>query len=296
MKALLTAMVAVAMASLSLAEEAPAVGSSLAAAEKEGQSQAEAALSAGLSALVGEMVSNVVSLNEALASVTDTASANAAAPKVTELLGKAAPIQDRVTTLVNSNPEAFPLLLSLLEENSSRMKEVQDALNANIQRIMGDDESPLCFGSTALHTAMAEMLPKANAEEELNEEPEEEQEGIPSAESEGAELPPLPDGMLGSVMQEAIGMMGEVISVLSSIHDTASAEAAVAPLENLSRRSEELFGKVRGYAIPTTEEMEPYEEKIDACSLQLDSLLESLYEKNCYGCEALEEVISVFGL
>lgn len=293
MKALLTAIGAVAMASLSLAEEA--ADSPLALVEKEGQSQAEAALSADLSALVGEMLSNVVSLNEALAGVTDMASADAAAPKVTELLGKAAPIQDKVTTLVNSNPEAFSLLLSLLEENSSRMKEVQDALNANIQRIMGDDKSPLCFGSTALHTAMEEMLPKANAEEELKEETEEAQEGIPSAESEGTELPPIPDGMLDSVMQEAMGMMGEVVSVLSSIHDTASAEAAVAPLENLSRRSEELFGKVRGYAIPTPEAMEPYEEKINACSLQLDSLLESLYEKNCYGCEALEEAISVFG-
>lgn len=292
MKALLTVM-GVAIASLSLAEESPAAGRPVAEPEKEAAPK-EAALHAEMSALVGEMLSNVVSLNEALESVTDTASADAAAPKVTGLLGKAAPIQGKLTALVNSNPDAFSLLLSLLEENSPRMKEVQDALNSNIQRIRESDESSPCFGSTALQAAMDGMLPGAGSEEP-EEGLKEEQEDAPPASGEGVELPPIPDGVLDSVMQEAIGMMGEFISVLSSIQDTATAEAAVAPLEKLSRKSEGLFGKVRGYAMPTAEQMEPYEKELDARSLQLDSLLESLYDNNCYGSEALEEVISAFG-
>lgn len=235
--------------------------------------------------MVEGMVGNVTCLNEVLTGVTDAATADAAAPKVVEFMEKADLIQEKLTVLVDVNPDAFAILLSLLEENSSRMQEVQDALNRNIQRIMEPEEGQPCFGSAALQKVMGEMLPGAGSgEEELGDASSDEGEGVE------VDLPPLPDEVLDSMMQQAGGVLEEVVSVLSSVHDKGAAEDAARSLERLSRQTEELFARARPYAVPSPEKLAPYEEKLDNLLKQVDSLLENLSEQEFYGCEALEEI------
>lgn len=275
-----------AAASLALAQEAPVADAPVAA---EPAASDSAGLNQELRAMVEGMVGNVTCLNEVLTGVADAASADAAAPEVAGFMEKADLIQEKLTTLIDANPDAFAILLSLLEENSSRMQEIQDALNGNIQRIMEPEEGQPCFGSAALQKVMGEMLPGAGSgEEELGDASSDEGEGVE------VDLPPMPDELLDSMMQQAGGVLEEVVSVLSTVHDEGSAEAAVSSLEQLSRQTEELFVRTRPYAIPSPEKLAPYEEKLDKLMKQVDSLLEKLSEQEFYGCEALEEAACGF--
>lgn len=272
--------------SLALAQEAPVTDAPV--AEEASPSDA-ADLNQELRSMVEGMVGNVTCLNEVLAGVTDAATADAAAPKVVGFMEKADLIQEKLTVLVDVNPDAFAILLSLLEENSSRMQEIQDALNRNIQRIMEPEEGQPCFGSAALQEVMGEMLPgTGSGEEELGDASSDEGEGVE------VDLPPLPDEVLDSMMQQAEGVLEEVVSVLSTVHDHETAEAVARSLEKLSRQTEELFARTRPYAVPSPEKLAPYEEKLDNLLKQVDSLLENLSEQEFYECEALEEAACNF--
>jgi len=257
------------------------------AAKTQGQA---AALKADLAALIEEMVANVTRLNDVLTGVTDTATADAAAPQVAELLKKADPIQAKLASLMDGNPDGFPMLLELLEENAPRMQTVQDALNANIQRIYGSDEGQSCFASPALKGAMGEMLPhELSLANDVTDD-------SPAAERDvdGQEPKPMPEELLVEVMQESTAVMEEVVGVLSSIHDKGTADAAAPVLARLSLRIGEILDKARGYYPPETEKPMPFEEKADELVRQIEALQETLYEQDFYGSEALEEAMSEF--
>lgn len=257
------------------------------AAETQGQA---ASLKADLASLIEEMVTNVTRLNDVLAGVTDTATADAAAPQVAELLERADPIQAKLASLMDGNPDGFPMLLELLEENAPRMQTVQDALNANIQRIYGSGEGQACFASPALKGAMGEMLPHelSPANDVTDSSP------VPEGDVDGQDLQPMPEELFVEIMQESAAVMEEVAGVLSSIHDKGTADAAAPALARLSLRIGEILDKAKGYYAPETEKPTPFEEKADELVRQIDALQEALYEHDFYGSEALEEAMSEF--